>query len=413
MNLLKQLLGAHPAPHPLVTLGGIALPASHETLHGLLVGSTGTGKTTLLDEVLPLVIDRGDRCIVLDANGHTLSRFYRSQDEVLNPFDRRSPGWSLFNEVRRDWDYDRLARSVIPDGYGADASWHGYAQVFLAEVLRMLMRRGENNTQALLYWATIAPVEELHKALADTAAAGLFDPNAAKALASVRFILTSHLRPQQYLLPGDFSLRDWLHSGQGNLYITWRSDMLASLRPLVACWVDVLLAEVLSLAPSPTRRLWVFLDELGALGKLSSLEAALTMGRKFGVCVWAGLQSTSQLDRLYGRENAIVLRSCFRNLAVFGVARSDPDTAETMSRALGEREVDREQVSVSQGMQGTSQSASVRRVKERLVLPSEICELPDLDAYLALAGDAPVRRIRACPRGWPVVVPALEEVGTC
>ena len=84
-----------------------------------------------------------------------------------------------------------------------------------------------------------------------------------------------------------------------------------------------------------------------------------------------------------------------------------------MSRALGEREVDREQVSVSQGMQGTSQSASVRRVKERLVLPAEICELPDLDAYLALAGDAPVRRIRACPRGWPAVVPAFEEAGTC
>lgn len=373
MNLLKQLLGAHPAMRPPVTLGGVALPANHETLHGLAVGSTGTGKTTLFDEMMPVVIDRGDRCIVIDANGHAFSRFGRSGDVPLNVFDRRSPGWSIFNEVRRDFDYDRLARSIIPDGHGADASWHGYAQVFLAEAMRMLMRRGENTTQALLYWATTAPVEELHKALADTAAAGLFDPNAAKALASVRFILTSHLRPQQYQLPGDFSLRDWLHSGQGNLYITWRSDMLASLRPLVACWVDVLLAEALSLAPSPTRRLWVFLDELGALGKLSSLEAALTMGRKHGLCVWAGLQSVSQLDRVYGRDTSIVLRSCFRNLAVFAIAKSDPDTAEAMSRALGEREVDREQVSVSQGSQGTSQSASVRRVKERLVLPSEIC----------------------------------------
>jgi hypothetical protein len=52
----------------------------------------------------------------------------------------------------------------------------------------------------------------------------------------------------------------------------------------------------------------------------------------------------------------------------------------------------------------------LQRVRERLVLPSEITGLPDLHAYLALAGDEPVRKIQVKPRDLPVVMPAIEEI---
>lgn len=45
------------------------------------------------------------------------------------------------------------------------------------------------------------------------------------------------------------------------------------------------------------------LDELASLERLNSLEAALTKGRKHGLRVVAGLQSTAQLDRLYGTNS--------------------------------------------------------------------------------------------------------------
>ncbi|MBL0122920.1 MAG: type IV secretion system DNA-binding domain-containing protein [Betaproteobacteria bacterium] len=411
MGLLSTLIGGSQPAHtsPGITLGGVDLAESLESLHLLVVGTTGTGKTTLMEEALSTIAERGDRIICVDPNGHFLSRFGREEDIVLNPFDQRSPGWSLHNEVRRDWDFDRLGRSVIPDGLGSDAAWYGYAQMLLAELLRVLMRNGDPTTHSLLYWATSAPTEKLQELLKDTAAAGLFDPNAGKALASVRFILTSQLQPHKYLLPGDFSLRQWLADGQGSLFITWRSDMLASLQPLVRCWSDILLSQILSLPPSQARRLWFVGDELAAVGRLSSLENALTMGRKHGLRVMAGLQSVSQLERLYGRESATVLRSCFRSLVVFGVARTDPDTAEAMSRALGDCELDREQLSTTQGMQGTSKSANLHRVKERLVLPSEIASLPNLTAYLALAGNEPIRKIRISPQNLPVIAPAMME----
>jgi len=411
MGLLDKMLGRlMPAPdRALVTLGGVAIPAKLETYHFLAAGSTGTGKTTLIDELLDTVIPRGDRCIVCDPSGHHLSHFWREGDTVLNPFDRRSPGWSIFNCVRKDFDYDRLARSVVPNAHGSDAQWHHYAQQLLGAAARALMLQGDGNTAALMHWATTASKEDLGKLLAGTPAQGLFDADAARALASTRFILTSYLAAHKYMPPGDFSLRSWLESGSGNLFLTWREDMQTALMPLVSCWVDVLANAVLSLPADSARRIWFVLDELGGLGRLSSLEAALTRGRKHGLAVVTGLQSTSQLDRLYGREAAIVLRSCFRNLVVFGIAKSDPDTAEVLSRALGERELEREQRSRSEGPQGITQGLSLKSSRERLVMPAQIAEMPDLTAYLALAGDRATALVQLKPRERPLVATAIEE----
>jgi hypothetical protein len=383
------------APHDdPIKLGGIELSRESETRHTLLVGSTGTGKTTMVDEVLAGIIRRGDRAIVVDPGGHHLSHFGRPNDVILNPFDSRGQRWSIFNEVRRDYDYFRLAKSLIPDGSGPDASWHFYAQILAAEGMRVLMRKGENTTAGLINRLTVAPSDELEKLLAGTPAQGLFDRDAGRALASTRFILTSYLNAHQYVQAGDFSLRDWLVKGTGNLYITWREDMQAVIQPLISCWVDLLCNAVLSLEPSEERRLWLLLDELGALGRLNSLQGALTRGRKYGLCVVGGLQSTAQLDHIYGRESAISLRSCFRNLAVLALARSDPDTPEILSTGLGDRELDRVQRSSTAGSQGISKGQTVQRVRERLVLPSQLTQLPDLTAFIALTGDEPVRAVR-------------------
>ncbi len=393
-----------------LTVGGHPLPRSAETLHVLGVGTTGAGKSTLIQEMLDGIQRRGDRCVICDPNGAYLSTFANTGDRVLNPFDARSEHWSVFSEVRTDYDADRLATSIVPPGHGDSAAWHHYAQVLLAELIRALVRSGETSTEKLLHWATSAPASELATLLVGTPASGLFDAGADRALASTRFVLTAHLAPHRYVRQGDFSLREWVTSGSGNLFFTWRADMQAALAPLVAAWVDIAANAILSLPPDPSRRIWLVLDELAALGKLASLEACLTLGRKHGLACVAGLQSTAQLDRIYGRETAIVLRSCFRNLVVLAIARSDPSTADEMSRSLGQREIARREFSGNFSAGGVGTSETVRIQQERLVLPSEITGLADLTAFLAIAGDQPIRRVRLTPRVRDSVIEAFEEV---
>src|SRR5258706_7546924 len=83
------------------------------------------------------------------------------------------------------------------------------------------------------------------------------------------------------------------------------------------------------------------IDELDSLQKLPSLEDSLTKGRKHGLRIVAGIQSTAQLERTNGEKDATVLRSCFRNILVLGGGRSDNKTAEDLSRSLREHEVER------------------------------------------------------------------------
>ena len=292
-SILKNFFGEEPAnQRDRITIGGTSIPSESEPLHFLIAGSTGTGKTTLITEMLCSAIPRGDRIIVCDPAGYHLSRFWKTGDTILNAFDRRSPGWSIFNEVRRDFDYDWLSRSLVPDGLSNDKQWHHYAQVLCSETIRALIVHGMADTAQLMHWLTVAKSEDLGDLLANSPARGLFDRDAAKALASTRFILTAHLNPHKYLQPGKFSLRDWLKNEErGNLFLTWHEDMQTALAPLIGTWIDILCNAILSLPADSNRRIWLILDEVGALGRLNTLEPALTRGRKHGLCVVAGIQS--------------------------------------------------------------------------------------------------------------------------
>ena len=411
-NLLSVLsINSNNQPES-VTIGSIKLTKAQEPVHTLLNGSTGVGKTTAIVEMLQTISARGDRMIITDPDGFYASRFATEHDIILNVFDRRSPSWSPFNEIRREYDFDKIARSIVPDGHGADAAWHFYAQVLIADVMRALLSSGKGTTAELIHALTTMSAEELKMLVASSTSVGLFDKDAARALASTRFILASYLKPFAYLKEGDFGLRCFLESKKQRIFLTWREDMTASLAPLIACWIDVLCNAILSMPPESEKvkcRTWLVLDELASLGKISSLESVLTKGRKHNLCCLAGLQSIAQLDRIYGRETSIILRSCFRNLVAFAIAKADPDTSEAISRALGEHEIDRAVETSGRSSQGSSKSVSVQRVRERLVLPSELNELPDLTAFLALAGDEPTRKIKFIPQNLPVIFPAFVE----
>lgn len=386
-----------------IEIAGVPMPPACEPNHLLLAGSTNTGKSTAVNELLSFALARGDRAIVIDPNGHALARFGRKGDTVLNPFDKRAPGWSIFNELRKPYDVERFAKSVIPDTGDASAQqWHGYAQQLFAETARALTQNGETSTVRLLYWLTQAPADELKALLAGSAASGLFEPGAEKALASTRFILAHHVGPFQYLQPGEFSLRTWLEAGDGNLYITWREDMLATLRPLVSAWADILIASILTLPDDQPRPLWLVLDELASLERLSSLEAGLTKGRKHGLRVVAGLQSVSQLDALYGAHNAKTLRSCFRNLIALGCSNADPHTAKEISDGLGQCEVERTQTTYSDSKNGRTSSTARHRTVEPAVLPAELMSLPPLHGFLKFAGDYPIGKIHLVRKDYPV-----------
>src|SRR5579864_9249422 len=105
-----------------LTLAGVLLDAEDETKHFKLVGTTGTGKSTAIRELLGAALARGDRAVIADPDGGYLRHFYDAArgDVILNPFEPASARWDLFAEITEPHDVEQLARSLIPDHEGPD-----------------------------------------------------------------------------------------------------------------------------------------------------------------------------------------------------------------------------------------------------------------------------------------------------
>jgi len=387
------------------------MPEKIEALHVLVNGATGTGKSVLLRELVASAVSRGDRIVIVDPNGDMLSRFGTAKDFILNPYDQRTQGWSFFNEIQNEYDFHRYALSIVPRGRTEEAEeWASYGRLLLRETARKLALIGNPDVRALFQWTTIEEPERLREFLQGTVAESLFSGSseATRALSSARFVLSDKLAEHLSMPAGHFSIRQWLaQENAGNLYITWREDMSVALKPLISAWVDVLCTSVLSLPEDDNCRIWLVIDELATLEKLASLEAALTKGRKHGLRVVAGLQSTSQVDDIYGPKAAQTLRSCFRTLVVLGGSRTDPKTNEDMSLCLGEHEVERVLYSHNHG-ERVSSTRSIQTIRERVVTPTELAHLPELTAYVAFAGNLPITRVPLKIQQYPRILAAFE-----
>lgn len=394
LKKLKAL--CHQNGKPQVDIASVPMPTEIETLHLLLNGATGSGKSVLLRGLVFSLLKRGDRAVIVDPNGDLYSKFGRKNDVILNPYDQRTEGWSFFNEVRADYDWQRLAMSVVPLGKDANAEeWNSFGRLLLRETARKLHELGTPDIEELFRWCTIASDKDLRAFLSGTLAESLFagSTEASKALTSARFVLSNKLSEHMSMPRGTFSIRTWMERGSGCLYITWREDMKHAMKPLLSAWVDVFCTALLSLPEDAQRRWWAIIDELASLEKLASLEDLLTKGRKNGGRAAVGLQSVSQVNDIYGKDMAQTLRASFRSLVVLGGSKTDPETAEEMSKALGEHEVARPEYTDSRNP-GSSRSTSERLVRstERVVTPAQIQALPDLTGYVAFAGDRPIAK---------------------
>lgn len=387
---------------PQITMCGVPVPVKAETTHISVGGATGTGKSTIIKEMIVAIkrremkTGRRERKIILDPDGDYFHTFSRPGDKLLNPFDQRTEGWTFFNEVESDYDFERLAEAIIQPSPSDDSEeWNRYARLLFVEVAKKLKFEGQNLTMAEVFRLTnLAPVEELEEFVAGTPAAALFVKGAEKATGSARFVLSNKLAPHLDMPTGSFSLRGWLTDPDGgDLYITWSDAMRKKLTPLISAWVDMLFSSMLGLEPDLSRRIWTFLDELESLDYLPTLNDALTKGRKKGICVVTGWQAYSQLINVYGEQVAETMLGNHRSIVVMAVGRGGTKTLEHMTKSLGEHEVKRKSHSRSVSLtKAGSASESDRIQKEKAVLESEIMRLDDLNGYLAFPGNLPICR---------------------
>jgi type IV secretory pathway TraG/TraD family ATPase VirD4 len=401
-----------------ITLAGIPLDPFDETKHVKLIGTTGTGKSTAIRELLQCALDRGDRVIIADPDGGYAARYFDAAkgDALLNPFDTRTARWDLFGEIRDPYDVEQLARALIPDNEGEERSWRNYGRTFLSAVTRQLWELGQGDPSVrtvpeLYRLLTMASTEELSVLLDGTPARTYLEGGNERMFGSIRSVTATYVAALDHLgrsTGQPLSIRSIIRPTPNQmpvraLFLPYSATQIAALRSTISAWLRLAIFETMNgpeRAPGDTQRLWFIVDELDALGAIDGLKDALARLRKFGGCCVLGFQSIAQVSSTYGAGEAqTIVENCGNTLILRCSASEQGGTARFASRLIGDREVIRAHESRSRrpGEWRSSRSFSTQHVTEAAVLPSEIEQLPDLAGYLKVASRPTWRRVALPP----------------
>jgi Type IV secretion-system coupling protein DNA-binding domain len=389
--------------HPdALRLAGHPIPLLDETKHFKIIGTTGTGKSTAIRELLTGALRRGDRAVIADPDGGYLQRFYDPGrgDVILNPFDARAARWDLFGEILVPQDADHLARSFIADYDGQDRNWRGFARTYVGSILRQLHRLQKHDLATLFDLLVEATDDDLRDLLAGTAAARFIGRDGGKFLESVQSITNQHLSAIEDLARqsegNPLSVRRWIREGRGVLFLPYRANQIASLHSLISAWMRLAIFEVMS-GPEGGQIIWFVIDELDALGAIDGLKDALTRLRKFNGRCLLGLQSIGQVRGAYGESDSqSITENCGNTFILRCSASERGGTAEFASRLIGKRQIVRQQHSISRPsgyLFKKTRTVTDQLLTEDAVMASEIEQLPDLEGFLKLASQPHWRRV--------------------
>jgi Type IV secretion-system coupling protein DNA-binding domain len=351
-----------------------------ETSHFAFVGDSGTGKSSLIRQLLSQIRERGHSAVIYDPAHEFTPQFYDpDSDVILNPTDRRMPFWSPSEEVQHPAEAMALANSLFPDKPRENNFFTEVSRKIFAHLLRY-----QPTPQDLTKW--MKNLEEVDLRVAGTELEAMIPKRAVSQRAAVQGTFNQaaaafQLLPNESEATGRWSAVSWARRRKGWLFFPSSPAHREGLRPLISLWLDSLILHLMESDPDPGLPVWFILDELASLQRLPQLPTILTQGRKANVCVVLGFQGRSQLQSLYDHQSEVMLS---QPLTKIFLRTSEPDAAEWVSRSIGVIEVLRLEESHTISLRGrqNSKTSHWRRRTEPLVMSSEIAALQNLTGYL-------------------------------
>lgn len=390
-------------------LGGVPIPVNMMTRGISLVGSMGGGKSQAMGELLDVASSLKMKMVVYDEAGEFVSHFFRPGiDYILNPLDARHAPWQLFNDLFKDWDYVQMASYFVesPKGEDSNKMFNEGAAQLIADVSR-IVHTGKvgpvtmKNIYNIIVKSSLKDLADLLRKY-NVASVGNINEENVRTSESYRTTATAAIRFWEYLPEPKsksefFSIRKWVHEGPSDsrLFLTSRGDMSTILKPYLNMWLKLFLqaAKTREIRHSGHPDIFLSLDELASLGDVGEpLDEVLTRGRKYGIITAVGLQNLSQADDAFGEHKAETMLSNLRNRMYFAV--DNYKSAERLADILGKEDVEEKSEGTSYGVEANRDGLNIssKRTERHVVFPTELTKLPDLTAYVRIAGDFPIAK---------------------
>lgn len=387
------------------------LPESLQYLHFAFAGASGSGKSTAIEEIIVQALGRGDKGFVIDLNGAFYSKYGRAGDRILSVRDPRSEAWDFWHEPLAEPE-NMAAALIEAEGSSTQYFWKG-ARALLASLIR------QNSSVDEL----VADFQKSSKELREKLLAkGEISPrivgesgDQSDGVIGSTVLDLGILRELNQWTSGReyFSITNWMNDNQDRswTYVLLTDKDVESCKPLLRLWFDLACLAVLQRDSGNPANLhtWLIIDEMKTVGQLPSLPGILDKGRKYKASVVLGFQAISQIRKIYGDDDSKSILQGIQNQFYFRM--SEVESAQYVSDALGEHDVEQVSYGLSFGTGEHSDRGSVSRAKARkkIVMGDEVRSLRTLQAYAKLCGHQPFQirfDIKNKPR---VFAPAISK----
>lgn len=381
-----------------ITLADIPYPEGTESRHTILTGTTGSGKTNVMIELLDQITTKNEKIVIVDTVGTFISKYYQEgRDIILNPLADDCVSWSFLAECRTPDNNQTLQNALIKNvseclieiksNSSYDGHWDKAARNVFVETSKKALKEGKTTSELLDILLKI-PLEEIEKYLKDTYAQMFVDQRADKMALSVRTTLANAISVFDVLKESsnNFSIREWISSHEsGILFLSCKPVERATLIPLITSWLSIASESLMHTSPK-NKRTWFFIDELHNLKRLPRIETSLAEIRKYGGCFVMGTQMVSQLNAIYGHELSKTITGLCGTKVVMGIP--EPETAKYMSGFLGEKEEVSTAEAISYGANTMRDGVNIaqKTEKKQTVPYSEIMNLSPGEAFIKFSG---------------------------
>jgi len=380
-------------------IGIMPLVKDSETRHFLVTGSTGSGKTNLIHNLLPQVETKGQPAIIIDQTGEMIARYYNVArgDIIFNPFDKRGKAWDFWEDCNSEEELQRFSKILFifnrkSSKTRSDPFWEQSAEIVFNECVKYLKGYRRNTIEALNTMTNSATLEQLKTELKNTPAERYLTDDSKGMSSSVLSTLATSTRPISYLtdgaISGKFSLkryfRDLKDGSNAWLFLSTKPSSRELTLPLIACLIELSLTQIMDIGIDKNRKIWTIIDEMASLGTIPALPAIMTEGRKYGVCVVAALQSLNQLYNNYGQYSGSSIFGQFGTAFFF--RNTEPAIAKLFSDMSGTETVTRQQKNTSFGANEFRDGVSYNehQQKKELVEYNQLANLNVGECYTLL-----------------------------
>ncbi len=365
--------------------GELGIPSQLASLHFLLVGAPGSGKTLTIRMLFSHLADQmrphaGKRAIVYDAKRDIVSILAGIRPKIpvklLNPFDARSTRWAIAKDAESPAVCMQIAETLIrveegPNQFFSLAGIEILASVMVAFNLsapgRWTLR------DVILATRNQHLLRKVLERYAETSGALVHfeEPRTLANILSTVRVRLAQLEPIAAAwdcAQDEVSLAEW---AEGEAVLVLGNDETS--RVCLDALNRVILRRSVELVLNgPEVEGWqslYVLDEVAKAGKLDCLGSLLAKGRSKGASVIIGFQDMDGLRAVYDKEADEIVGQCATK-AIFRL--ESPGTAEWASRLIGQTEQWDHQVTTAPAGDSTTH----QRTKRDGVLPSEFLSLP-------------------------------------